>query len=389
MWLPPWAVVSGDAQICHQAQMFLKLLVDYSILFEPTLKTIVLEMRSVNFFYPSVEYDVESCISYVDHARLTKNQREALEKLPQTLASELNVLRDAGRKLNQTLAYYPQEAVSRAQQAHERLLRGTANFESGAFKGHLEQQQAPVFVFLSHAGADKKLAKMISRELETVGIDVWRDDKDILPGYSIPGAIAEGLARASHFVLLHTRNSAGRRWVQTEADSALMLQHEQNGRPRIIPLFESGIALSPILRTLRGIPLDNLNEMLRELLRGVGIAEPPLDFMRVRFLLSRMQRLIEVVSRLSEVDPDSHLHLETFEELAEIEDYLQQHPLPPDLNFAKRFISTGFRIDGNNVEPAIDERFYSGYTNAIASSVVLTQCSAIAEKWAGFLNAAR
>lgn len=387
MWLPPWAVVSGDAQICHQAQTFLRLLVDYSTLFDPTLKTIVLEISSVSFFYPSVEYDIESCISYVDHARLTQNQRGVLEKLPQTFASELNTLRDAGRKLNLALAYYPQDAISRAQQAHERLLRGTAAFGSRAFSGHLEQHQVPALVFLSHAGADKKLAKMISRELENAGIDVWRDDKDILPGYSIPGAIAEGLARASHFVLLHTRNSAGRPWVQTEADSALMLQHEHGGRPLIIPLFESGVPMSPILKTLRGIALDNLNEMLRELLRGVGVPEPPLDFMRVRYLLSRMQRLIEVVSRLSEVDPDSHLHLEMFEELAEIEDYVQQHPLPPHLNFTKRFISTGFLIDGNNVEPAIDERFYSGYTNAIASAVVLTQCSAIAEKWAGFLKA--
>ena len=75
-------------------------------------------------------------------------------------------------------------------------------------------------VFLSHATADKWLAKTLCEKIEETGAKTFRDDRDIAGGDDIPDEIRDNIFRSSEFLVLLTPESVDRRWVNMEIGAA-------------------------------------------------------------------------------------------------------------------------------------------------------------------------
>lgn len=78
----------------------------------------------------------------------------------------------------------------------------------------------PHRVFVSHATADKYLAKILCEKLEARGAITFRDDRDIDGGDDIPDRIKEEISRSDEFVVLLTPQSLHREWILLEIGAA-------------------------------------------------------------------------------------------------------------------------------------------------------------------------
>lgn len=74
----------------------------------------------------------------------------------------------------------------------------------------------PYQVFLSHATADKWIARTICEKLEAAGVGTFRDDRDIDGGDDIPDAIRREIWRSDEMIVLITPLSVYRQWVLLE-----------------------------------------------------------------------------------------------------------------------------------------------------------------------------
>jgi hypothetical protein len=75
-------------------------------------------------------------------------------------------------------------------------------------------------VFLSHATADKWLAKTLCEKIESVGAQTFRDDRDIAGGDDIPDSIRDAIEQCNEIVVLLTPASVNRTWVLMEIGAA-------------------------------------------------------------------------------------------------------------------------------------------------------------------------
>ena len=78
----------------------------------------------------------------------------------------------------------------------------------------------PYQVFVSHATADKWLAKTVCEKLETTGATTFRDDRDINGGDDIPEEIRRHIKQSKEIVVLLTPESITRQWVTLEVGAA-------------------------------------------------------------------------------------------------------------------------------------------------------------------------
>lgn len=78
----------------------------------------------------------------------------------------------------------------------------------------------PYQVFISHATADKWIARTICEKIEAVGATTFRDDRDIEGGDDIPEEIRRQIKRSKEILVLLTPQSIGRQWVILEVGAA-------------------------------------------------------------------------------------------------------------------------------------------------------------------------
>ena len=78
----------------------------------------------------------------------------------------------------------------------------------------------PYQIFVSHATADKWLARVICEEFESVGATTFRDDRDIQGGDDIPDQIRRHIKASKELVVLLTPESVNRQWVTLEVGAA-------------------------------------------------------------------------------------------------------------------------------------------------------------------------
>jgi len=78
----------------------------------------------------------------------------------------------------------------------------------------------PYLVFVSHATADKWIAKVFCEKIEAVGAASFRDDRDINGGEDIPEEIRRQIGRSNEMVVLLTPESVERAWVHNEVGAA-------------------------------------------------------------------------------------------------------------------------------------------------------------------------
>jgi len=89
-------------------------------------------------------------------------------------------------------------------------------------------------VFISHATQDAPLARRLAKDLRRYNVPVWIAPDSIRYGEKWVDAIERGLKESSHIVVILTPAAVQSRWVKTETNIAIDLEHR--GQIQIIPL---------------------------------------------------------------------------------------------------------------------------------------------------------
>ncbi len=127
-------------------------------------------------------------------------------------------------------------------------------------------------IFISHASADKWVARMVCERLEAAGAKAFRDDRDIDGGDRIPEEIIRQITRCREFVVLLTPRSVDRPWVLLEVGMAL-----RNGRrTRIVPvLYHVGVDPIPeMIKDRKAIDLNQFDDYVAEVARTIKRLSP-------------------------------------------------------------------------------------------------------------------
>lgn len=120
-------------------------------------------------------------------------------------------------------------------------------------------------VFVSHATADKWIAKVICEKLEAVGASTFRDDRDIDGGDDIPERLREEIERSQELVFLLTPQSVARPWVLIELGGAWL-----RGIRIVAVRYHIEVDSIPaIIKAKKSIHLNELDEYLAEVERRV------------------------------------------------------------------------------------------------------------------------
>jgi hypothetical protein len=121
-------------------------------------------------------------------------------------------------------------------------------------------------VFVSHATADKWIAKTICEKIDAVpGCSTFRDDRDIGGGERIATALQAELVRSDELLLLLTPASLASRWVTLEVGAAWGLGM------RIVPVcYNTSIDQVALVSDYRGYALDDLERYLEGLRERSG-----------------------------------------------------------------------------------------------------------------------
>ncbi len=98
----------------------------------------------------------------------------------------------------------------------------------------LRPERDPKQIFISHAHEDANFAHQLAADLNRYGYRVWIAPDSIQPGEKWVEAINRGLDESGVFVLALTPAAVKSRWVKSETDVAIELQHR--GYLRFIPL---------------------------------------------------------------------------------------------------------------------------------------------------------
>lgn len=110
----------------------------------------------------------------------------------------------------------------------------------------------PRQIFISHAHEDGELAQRLAHDLEAEGWPVWIAPDSIQPGEKWASAISRGLDESGIFVLLLTPHAVKSRWVRSETDVAVEMEHE--GEMRFIPLLVEACRVPALWRAYQRIP---------------------------------------------------------------------------------------------------------------------------------------
>ncbi|WP_158104522.1 toll/interleukin-1 receptor domain-containing protein [Amycolatopsis kentuckyensis] len=89
-------------------------------------------------------------------------------------------------------------------------------------------------VFISFAGEDRETARRLKAELGERGIEAFVDDEDLRPGQDILLGIDALMSAADYFVLLWSRHTPGRSWVNAEWSAAFARELDESDADRFL-----------------------------------------------------------------------------------------------------------------------------------------------------------
>lgn len=110
-------------------------------------------------------------------------------------------------------------------------------------------------VFISHATADKWIAKVICVKIEELGATTFRDDRDICGGDIIPEIIRKEIKQSKEMIVLLTPESVNRQWILLEVGAAWGWRKDY----LIVPI-RYHIEIDPIPEMVKKTKTRELNE---------------------------------------------------------------------------------------------------------------------------------
>lgn len=91
-------------------------------------------------------------------------------------------------------------------------------------------------VFIGYAAEDEKIARMLSDNLNAIGISVWYAAKDLEPGDAFVVSIAEEIKRCSAFVLILSKSGIRSAFLLDEMRYVAKLRRKSSGMMFSFPL---------------------------------------------------------------------------------------------------------------------------------------------------------
>lgn len=139
-----------------------------------------------------------------------------------------------------------------------------AKIRKGIHDGAIKKKQiAPYLVFVSHATADKWIARMLCEKIEAAGATTFRDDRDIGGGDDIPEQIRRQIIRSNEMVVLLTPESVSRPWVQLEVGAAW--GRRRNARIIAVLCHVETDTIPGMIQSKKAVPINSFDEYLDEL----------------------------------------------------------------------------------------------------------------------------
>jgi len=118
-------------------------------------------------------------------------------------------------------------------------------------------------VFVSHATADKWLAKTICERIEQFGAATFRDDRDIQGGDDIPEVIRKKIIQANELLVLLTPESVDRPWVLLEVGAAW--GRKKKSRIVAVLCHVTVDTIPKLIASKKAFPLNDFDTYLKEL----------------------------------------------------------------------------------------------------------------------------
>ena len=102
-------------------------------------------------------------------------------------------------------------------------------------------------VFISHASKDDDFVRAMRDALESHGIPVWVDSRNLRGGAKLAPEIDEAIEQARQVIVVLSPNTVNSPWVRKEIQKALEVERLRNDdRYRVIPLLLPGIEPSAL-----------------------------------------------------------------------------------------------------------------------------------------------
>jgi hypothetical protein len=169
------------------------------------------------------------------------NQLEILESERRV---ELKVLRDSGGVQDAVvkltgLGRKHLEETEAVTDSPRRPFEGTAALNEPSSQGlhQFTNTEHHPKAFVSHSTQDHQFVERFATKLRQNGVDAWYSGWEIKPGDSIRAKIDEGLEGCEYFIIVLSKSSISRPWVQTELDPWKCSLHEANLKVFPRPLY--------------------------------------------------------------------------------------------------------------------------------------------------------
>ena len=124
-------------------------------------------------------------------------------------------------------------------------------------------------IFLSHAQSDRRLAKILAKDLSAAGFEVWLDAEEVPPGHNWAREAANALEKSDAMVVIVSPAAARSAWVRREVEFAL-------GSPRyagrLIPVVAKPTdEMAWILNRLRPVSVKkDTGKVSRQVIEALG-----------------------------------------------------------------------------------------------------------------------
>jgi hypothetical protein len=134
--------------------------------------------------------------------------------------------------------------------------------------GSRRKPRPPYQVFVSHATADKWIARMLCERIEATGATTFRDDRDIKGGDDIPEEIRLEIKRSRELVVLLTPESVNRPWVLVEVGAAW--GRSRNTRILAVLCHVAFDRIPDMIKSKKAINLNDFDTYMVELAKRVS-----------------------------------------------------------------------------------------------------------------------
>jgi len=135
--------------------------------------------------------------------------------------------------------------------------------KSQAARRSAPRESSRYLVFVSHATADKWLAKTICERIEQFGAATFRDDRDIQGGDDIPEVIRKKIIQANELLVLLTPESVDRPWVLLEVGAAW--GRKKKSRIVAVLCHVTVDTIPKLIASKKAFPLNDFDTYLKEL----------------------------------------------------------------------------------------------------------------------------